>query len=114
MASFFGFLKRVKTVRSHFLGFLLYKTAERSRDQAINPPKCEPATDSAPIKFGILGAANIAPNALILPARCHPEAEIYAVAARSLEKAQAFAAKHEIPKAYGGPNAYQGTSQAIL
>ena len=34
---------------------------------------------------------------------------MYAVAARSLEKAQKFARKHSVEKAYGGPQAYQGT-----
>ncbi|KAJ3528544.1 hypothetical protein NM688_g7984 [Phlebia brevispora] len=87
MASFVGFLKRIKAMN--------------------NPPRVPLSTESAPIKFGILGAANIAPSALILPARSHAEVEIYAVAARNLEKAQAFAAKHGIEKAYGGPTAYQ-------
>ena len=54
-----------------------------------------------PLKFGILGAANIAPNALILPARSHPEVVVYAVAARRKEKAEAFAKKYGIEKAYG-------------
>jgi predicted dehydrogenase len=76
--------------------------------QVLNPPEVPISTESTLIRFGILGAANIAPQALILPAKSHPEAIVYAVAARSLEKAQTFAQKHRIEKAYGGPQAYQG------
>jgi len=70
-------------------------------------PAVEPSPDSPPIKFGILGAANIAPPALISPAKNHPEAVVYAVAARDLSRAQEFAKKYSIEKAYGGPNGYQ-------
>ncbi|KIK61644.1 hypothetical protein GYMLUDRAFT_96498 [Collybiopsis luxurians FD-317 M1] len=63
--------------------------------------------DSQPMKFGILGAANIAPNALITPAKSHPEVVVYAVAARDLKKAKDFAKKHGIPKVYGGNTSYQ-------
>ncbi|EKM54182.1 uncharacterized protein PHACADRAFT_210000 [Phanerochaete carnosa HHB-10118-sp] len=87
MASIYGFVQR------------LYK--------ASVPPRCAKSTDSPMIRFGILGAANIAPAALLKPVLSHPEAVVYAVAARSLEKAQAFARKHSIEKAYGGPTAYQ-------
>ena len=60
-----------------------------------------------PIKFGILGAAAIAPTALIYPAKSHPEAVVYAVAARDKARAEAFAKKHNIPKAY---DVYQGAN----
>ena len=56
----------------------------------------------------MLGAAAIAPPALIIPARSHSEVVVYAVAARTLDKAQKFARKHGVDKAYGGPEAYQG------
>lgn len=46
--------------------------------------------------------------ALIAPARNHPEVVIYGIAARDLGRAQEFAKKHGIEKAYGGPDAYQG------
>ncbi|KAF2709519.1 oxidoreductase domain-containing protein [Pleomassaria siparia CBS 279.74] len=49
------------------------------------------------LRFGILGAANIAPQALILCAKSHPQVLIAAVAARDVKKAEAFAKKHEIP-----------------
>ncbi|KIP11535.1 hypothetical protein PHLGIDRAFT_124697 [Phlebiopsis gigantea 11061_1 CR5-6] len=70
-----------------------------------HPPDTPPKNDA--IRFGVLGAAAIAPDALITPARSHSEAVVYAVAARSLEKAQKFARKHGVEKAYGGPQAYQ-------
>lgn len=62
---------------------------------------------SKPIKFGILGAAKIAPFALISPAKSHPEVEVYAVAARDERRALDFGKKHGIPKIYGGHNGYQ-------
>jgi len=46
---------------------------------------------------GILGAARIAPMALVAPARDVPDVEIAAVAARDPGRAQAFARKHGIP-----------------
>ena len=53
---------------------------------------------SAPLRIGILGAANIAPIALIAPARKTKSAEVVAVAARDAEKARRFAARHGIPR----------------
>jgi predicted dehydrogenase len=52
----------------------------------------------ATVRIGILGAARIAPNALIKPARNVTEAEVVAVAARDRSRADAFASKHGIPK----------------
>ncbi|WP_284749557.1 Gfo/Idh/MocA family protein [Amycolatopsis sp. RTGN1] len=52
------------------------------------------------LRIGILGAARIAPVALVKPASTSSEVDIVAVAARSLERAQAFAAKHDIPRAH--------------
>ena len=49
------------------------------------------------LRVGILGAARIAPMALIAPARDVPEIEVALVAARDRGRAQAFAAKHGIP-----------------
>ncbi|VDC03638.1 unnamed protein product [Peniophora sp. CBMAI 1063] len=73
---------------------------------ALNPPAAVGATE-APLRFGILGAANIAPIALVWPVKNHPDAVVAAVAARDQSRADAFAKKHAIPKAYGGSNAYQ-------
>jgi predicted dehydrogenase len=52
---------------------------------------------SAPLRFGMLGAARIAPPALVRPAREVAGVELRAVAARDGERARAFAAKHGIP-----------------
>jgi predicted dehydrogenase len=54
----------------------------------------------APLRFGILGAARIAPMALIRPARSVAEAHVVAVAARDGAKARAFANKHGIPRVH--------------
>ena len=51
-----------------------------------------------PIRFGILGAARIAPDALIKAAHNVPEAEVVAVAARDPKRAQEFAATNKIPR----------------
>lgn len=55
-------------------------------------------SELSPLRIGILGAARIAPMALIRPARQVPEAAVVAVAARDRSRAQAFATKHGIPK----------------
>jgi predicted dehydrogenase len=52
-----------------------------------------------PLRFGILGAARIAPMALVVPARELEGAAVVAVAAREPERARAFAEKHGIPRA---------------
>ncbi|KAH0832080.1 NAD(P)-binding protein [Lanmaoa asiatica] len=74
----------------------------------LDPPAPSSAPgNSAPLKFGILGAAKIAPPALITPAKSHAEVEIYAVAARDIDKAERFAKKYGIKKWFGGQNGYQ-------
>jgi predicted dehydrogenase len=52
------------------------------------------------VRIGILGAARIAPKAVVVPARTIPEAEIVAVAARDRSRAQEFADKHGIPRVH--------------
>ncbi|WP_217428581.1 Gfo/Idh/MocA family protein [Microlunatus speluncae] len=52
------------------------------------------------LRIGVLGAARIAPAALIGPARDDPAVEVAAVAARDRARAEAFARKHGIPMAY--------------
>ncbi|MBV8159617.1 MAG: gfo/Idh/MocA family oxidoreductase, partial [Acidimicrobiia bacterium] len=47
--------------------------------------------------MGCLGAARIAPAALIKPARADDEVEVRALAARDVTRARAFAAKHGVP-----------------
>nr|GAT50766.1 NAD binding rossmann fold oxidoreductase [Mycena chlorophos] len=80
MASLFGFLARNLAI--------------------LDPPEAKPAAGS-PLRFGILGAADIGPNALLKPAKSHPEAVVYAVAARDQARAAAYAKKHGIEKVYG-------------
>jgi len=52
------------------------------------------------LRIGLLGAAKIAPAAIIKPAKECPEAHIVAVAARDLARAKAFAARHDILRVY--------------
>jgi predicted dehydrogenase len=52
----------------------------------------------AALRFGVLGAARIAPPALVKPASRTGVAEVVSVAARNPERARQFAAKHGIPK----------------
>jgi len=51
----------------------------------------------ASVRFGVLGAARIAPAALVRPARNVPDADVAAVAARDPDRARVFASKHGIP-----------------
>jgi len=53
------------------------------------------------IRIGILGAARIAPRGIITPANALLGAEVVAIGARNLERAQNFAARHSIPFACG-------------
>ncbi|HEY0282154.1 MAG TPA: Gfo/Idh/MocA family oxidoreductase [Rhizomicrobium sp.] len=55
-----------------------------------------------PIRIGILGAARIAPKAVIVPARDNPEFVVAAVAARDRSRAEAYAAEHGIPSVADG------------
>ena len=50
------------------------------------------------LRIGILGAARIAPLAITNPAKENAEVEVAAVAARDVSRAQAFAAKHGVPR----------------
>ena len=54
----------------------------------------------APVRIGILGAARIAPTALIKPAKENSDVVVAAVAARDAARAQAFAAKHGIARVH--------------
>jgi predicted dehydrogenase len=54
----------------------------------------------APLRIGVLGAARIAPMALVRPARRLPGVEVTAVAARDRDKARRFARKHGIPRVH--------------
>nr|WNS47940.1 FunJ [Talaromyces coalescens] len=62
---------------------------------SIAPPIVPKEQDA--LRFGILGASSIAPEAVILSARSHPEVIIYCVAARDRNRANLYAKKHNIP-----------------
>lgn len=49
------------------------------------------------IRVGLLGASKIAPPALIVPTKAHPEVIVVAVAARDHTRAQAYAKKYRLP-----------------
>ncbi|MFJ6079863.1 Gfo/Idh/MocA family protein [Streptomyces sp. NPDC092369] len=49
------------------------------------------------LRVGLLGAAAIAPTALIKPANRNPRVTVTAVAARSRKRAETFARKHDVP-----------------
>ena len=51
----------------------------------------------SPLRIGVLGAARIAPMALIRPARQVSGVEVVAIAARDATRAAKFAARHGIP-----------------
>ncbi|KAI9597391.1 NAD(P)-binding protein [Syncephalis fuscata] len=57
------------------------------------------------LRIGILGAANIAPMAVILPSRLIPSVIISSVAARDEARAKKFAAKHQIPHTHSSYDA---------
>jgi predicted dehydrogenase len=58
------------------------------------------SADGNPIRIGILGAAKIAPLAVVTPAKQHSQVEVAAVAARDPARGRAFAAKHGIPRVH--------------
>ncbi|HYA36611.1 MAG TPA: Gfo/Idh/MocA family oxidoreductase [Candidatus Binataceae bacterium] len=56
------------------------------------------STNLFPIRFGVLGAAKIVPNALTTPAREVDGVEVVAVAARDPQRAREFATVNQIPR----------------
>jgi len=54
------------------------------------------------VRIGVLGAARIAPMALINPAKDNAEVVVAAVAARDVSRAREFAAKHGIARVHDG------------
>ncbi|TFY71038.1 hypothetical protein EVG20_g1970 [Dentipellis fragilis] len=72
------------------------------------PPAAPSESESSsPLKIGVLGAANIAAMAIMRPAQSHPDVVVLAIAARDHARADAFARKWGVAKAYGGEGAYQ-------
>ncbi|MDT3444764.1 MULTISPECIES: Gfo/Idh/MocA family protein [unclassified Pseudofrankia] len=54
--------------------------------------------DEQALRIGVLGAARIAPAALIRPAAAVDGAEVVAVAARDVARARRFASRHGVPR----------------
>ena len=52
------------------------------------------------MQIGVLGAARIAPTALIKPAKTNADVVVAAVAARDVSRARAFAVKHGVARVY--------------
>ncbi|KAK9448364.1 uncharacterized protein V1518DRAFT_418773 [Limtongia smithiae] len=70
--------------------------------KVVFPPYPEPSAvaegAAGPLRIGVLGAADIAPRAVVHPAKLMPDkVQIYSVAARNPEKAKAFAKQFGIP-----------------
>ncbi|CZT45854.1 related to Oxidoreductase [Rhynchosporium secalis] len=57
----------------------------------------KPAKSQGALRIGLLGASNIAPLAVIAPAKSHPDVIIAAVAARDEKRANAYAKLYGIP-----------------
>ncbi|MFJ5264816.1 Gfo/Idh/MocA family protein [Streptomyces sp. NPDC088387] len=57
------------------------------------------------LRIGLLGAAAIAPSALIKPARQTPRVTVTAVAARDRSRAEKFARRHGVPVVHDGYDA---------
>ncbi|MCH2185625.1 Gfo/Idh/MocA family oxidoreductase [Myxococcota bacterium] len=52
------------------------------------------------MRIGILGAARIAPRALVDPGKEMDEVEVYAVASRDIDRAEAFSQEHSVPRVF--------------
>jgi predicted dehydrogenase len=63
------------------------------------------STPRTALRIGVLGAARIAPQAIIKPARRVDDVEVVAVAARDRSRAEGFARKHGIPRVLDGYDA---------
>ncbi len=55
----------------------------------------------SPVRIGVLGAARVVPCGLVQPAAAVPGVQVRAIASRTLARAQALAAKLQIPLARG-------------
>ncbi|KAF9578846.1 hypothetical protein BGW38_005159 [Lunasporangiospora selenospora] len=63
-------------------------------------PKTSVSKEPNALRIGILGAANIAPDALINPAKLMRDIVVVSVAARDENKAKAYAARYGIPNTH--------------
>ena len=57
---------------------------------------------SSPLRIGLLGAAKIAPPAVIAPAAKRDDVQVTAVGSRDASRAKAYAAEHGIPNVAAG------------
>lgn len=64
---------------------------------AISPADLKP---KAIVRIGLLGAARVAPYAMIEPARANHRAAVVAIAAREYARALRFADQHDIPRVH--------------
>ncbi|KAK3835001.1 MAG: NAD(P)-binding protein [Linnemannia gamsii] len=71
----------------------------------LSNPSQSVVKDSDALRIGILGAANIAPNALIGPAKLVRSVIVVSVAARDQAKAKTYADKHGIPNTHASYDA---------
>ncbi len=76
----------------------MYRATESKRTKNSGREALKPMGEA--LRFGILGAARIAPHALVQPARAVEGICVQAVAARDAERARAFAARHQIPRVH--------------
>src|SRR5271165_3549238 len=53
------------------------------------------------IRFGVLGTGRAVPHGLLAPAKETPGVAVSAIASRTPQKAEAFAARHGIPRGFG-------------
>lgn len=76
----------------------------------IKPKRPPPVTEKShsALRFGILGAARVAPDAIIHPAKTHPDVVISAVACRDKHRGLEYAQKHHIERTFSGAQAYHG------
>lgn len=103
MGGIISSIVRIYRVSLQFCSLLILNFKD---SKILHPPIV--AKSDKPVRFGLLGAARIAPIAIIRPALNHPEAVITAVAARDKTKAEKFAKQYAISKVYSGPKGYQG------
>lgn len=61
----------------------------------------QPSSSPPPLRIGLIGASNIAKFAVLWPASRHSDVAVHAVAARSSEKAKAYAKQNGIPVVHG-------------
>jgi predicted dehydrogenase len=72
------------------------------RPRLTPPPRSPGPDDRSVLRIGVLGAARIAPSALVKPARRTGRAAVVAVAARDRARADDFARRYGIPRVHAG------------